>query len=87
MKALWKQSTCRNFSEFARKVLTAQPTVMTFRNISLDSLIDLVNNMRADLAKLQENPALSVEEKNRMFELATDIKNSFYQIADLCIPK
>lgn len=87
MKVQWKMTTCRTFSEYARKLLLAQPVVLTSRNLSLDRLIDAINNTRGELAKLQENPILSVEERNRLFSLVLDLKEAFYQIADLCIPK
>jgi len=60
---------------------------MTSRNFSLDSLIDLANNMRAELDKLQEHPVFSVEERETLFNLVIDIRETFYEIADLCIPK
>jgi hypothetical protein len=87
MKAQWKNSTCRTFSEYARRLLMAQPVVMTTRNLSLDSLIDLINGTRAELAKWQESPILSVEEKTRLFTLVVHMKEVFYQIAAICIPK
>ena len=87
MKAQWKKSTCRTFSEYARKLLMAQPVVLTSRNLSLDSLIDGLNGMRAELAKLQENPMLSPEKRDRLFCLVLDLKEALYQIAKLCIPK
>lgn len=86
LTAKWKKSTCRTFSEYARKVLLAQPVVMTSRNLSLDSLIELVNHTRAELAKLQESPILSAEETNRLFNMVSKMKEAFYQISELCIP-
>jgi hypothetical protein len=86
MTALWKKSTCRTFSAYGRKALLAQPVVLTSRNLSLDSLIDLINSIRADMGKLLVNPILSADEKNRLFELVAHLKGSFYKIADLCIP-
>ncbi len=87
MKALWKKSTYRTFSEYGRKALLSQPVVLTSRNLSLVGLIDTINRTRAELVKLQENPILSAEEKNRLFSLVFDMKVVFYKIADLCIPK
>jgi hypothetical protein len=87
MKALWKKSTYRTFSEYGRRALLSQPVVLTSRNLSLDGLIDAINHTRAELAKLQESPILSTEERNRLFSLVLDLKKAFYQIADLCIPK
>jgi hypothetical protein len=86
MVALWKKTSCRTFSAYGRKVLLAQPVVSTSRNLSLDSLIEMINSTRAELSKLQGNPVLSAEEKTRLFELVADMKKAFYQIADLCIP-
>ena len=60
---------------------------MTVRNLSLDSVIALVNGVRSDLAKLQDSPSLSAEERKNLFRQVSTIKELFYQIADLCIPK
>ena len=85
MISQWRKSTCRTFSEFARKLVLAQPVVMTTRNLSLDNLIELVNSTRADLAKLLETSSLSAQEESRLFDLLETMKKAFYQIADVCI--
>jgi hypothetical protein len=87
MKAQWKKSTCRTFSEYARKLLSAQPVVLTSRNLSLDNLIDGINGTRGQLAKLLENPRLSAEDRSQLLSLVLDLKKAFYQIAEICIPK
>jgi|HubBroStandDraft_4_1064222.scaffolds.fasta_scaffold385509_1 hypothetical protein len=86
LTAKWKKSTCRTFSEYARKVLLAEPVVMTTRNLSLDILIEAVNRTRAELAKLQEKPILSAEDRNRLFAMILDLKEAYYRISELCIP-
>jgi hypothetical protein len=64
-----------------------KPVAMTYRNLSLDSLIDVINSTRGELAKLQESPMLSAEDRNKFLALVQQMKEAFYQIADLCIPK
>ena len=87
IKARWKKSTSQNFSEYTRKLLLSQPVTMTSRNLSLDNLIDTINETRAELKRLLESPAFTPEEKDTLFSLTKDIRQTFNQIADLCIPK
>jgi|HubBroStandDraft_1064217.scaffolds.fasta_scaffold605996_2 hypothetical protein len=87
IKARWRQSTSRKFNEYARKVLQDLPVVLTYRNLSIDNLIDAVNETREDLRKLVESAALTDSEKGRLTGLLQEIKDEFYQIANLCIPK
>jgi hypothetical protein len=60
---------------------------MTSRNLSLDDLIDTINEIRGELRRLQESHTLKAEEKERLFSLMHQLKPIFYQIAQLCIPK
>jgi hypothetical protein len=87
IKGRWRQSTSRKFNEYARKVLQDLPVVLTYRNLSIDSLIDAVNETREELRKLIEAAALTDSEKGRLTGLLQEIKDEFYQIANLCIPK
>jgi hypothetical protein len=87
IKDRWRQSTSRKFNEYARKVLQDLPVVLTYRNLSIDSLIDAVNETREELRKLIEAAALTDSEKGRITGLLQEIKDEFYQIANLCIPK
>lgn len=63
IKARWRQSTSRKFNEYARKVLQDLPVVLTYRNLSIDSLIDAVNETREELRKLVELAALTDSER------------------------
>jgi hypothetical protein len=87
IKARWKNSTSQTFSEYARRLFLGHPVVMTSRNLSLDDLIDTINEIRRDLRRLQESYTLNAEEKERVFSLIQELKPIFYQIAQLCIPK
>jgi hypothetical protein len=87
IKSRWRQSTCRKFNEYARKVLQDLPVVLTYRNLSIDSLINVINETREELRKLVDSAALTDSEKGRLTGLLQEIKDEFYQIANLCIPK
>ncbi len=87
IKARWRQSTSRKFNEYARKVLQDLPVVLTYRNLSIDSLIDVVNDTREELRKLIDAAALTDSEKGKLSGLLQEIKDEFYQIANLCTPK
>jgi hypothetical protein len=57
MQSIWGKTTCRSFSEYARKVLTEEPVSKTYRNVSLDALIVELNELRNQLQHLvTDNP-------------------------------
>jgi hypothetical protein len=87
IKARWRQSTNRKFAEYARKVLQELPVVLTYRNLSIDHLINVVNGTREELRKLIDYAALTDSEKQRISGLLSEIKDIFYEIANLCIAK
>jgi hypothetical protein len=60
---------------------------VTCRNVSLDSLIDRIIEIRRELKRLSDPAAFSPEEKDTLCRLLQDLKHAFYQISDLCIPK
>ena len=87
IKARWRQSTSRKFNEYARKVLQELPVVLTYRNLSIDRLIDAINETREELRKLVDYAALTDSEKQSISGLLSEIKDIFYEIANLCIAK
>ncbi len=87
IKGLWRQTMSRKFSEYARKVLQSLPVEMTYRNLSVDSLIGTINETREELRRLIDSTALSKDDKERLTDVLQQIKQLFYQIADICIQK
>jgi|SRR5580692_6668123 hypothetical protein len=87
IKVRWRQSTKKKFAEYARKVLQELPVVLTYRNLSIDRLIDAINETREELRKLIDYAALTDSEKQSISGLLSEIKDIFYEIANLCIAK
>jgi len=82
-----RQSTCRSFSEYARKVLLKKPVAITHRNLSIDSLIDTVNGIRNVFDRLLDHQSLNRSDLVQITTLILEIKRLFYKIADECILK
>jgi len=78
------ETTCRSLSEYARKVLLNKPVTVIHRNASIDSLIDVVNEVRRDIDNswVVRGSMPEIEtEKARQIKKLVDV---FHQIASLC---
>ena len=84
---LQKKTTCRSLSEYARKTMLAKPVAVTYRNLSIDALIDAINVIRNDLEMLLEHRSLNEREKAALARQIGELTQLFIQIADLCIAK
>jgi hypothetical protein len=84
---LKKKTTCRSLSEYARKTMLGKPVAVTYRNLSMDALIDTINAIRNDLETLPEHRSLSERDKNALARQIGELTRVFIQIADLCIAK
>jgi hypothetical protein len=49
MENLWKQSTCRELSDYARKTLLQKPVVLSFRNASADAILSELVRLKNEL--------------------------------------
>jgi hypothetical protein len=86
MRSLCAKSTSLSFSEYARKTLLKKPVAITYRNLSLDALIEELNELRDQLERLvTQRPTLvgTVQMENILQAIAT-ISN---KIILECIPK
>jgi hypothetical protein len=86
MRGLCAKSTSLSFSEYARKTLLKKPVAITYRNLSLDALIEELNELRNQLERLlTQRPTLvgTVQIENILHAIAT-ISN---KIILECIPK
>lgn len=79
-------STSRSLSEYARKVLTAKPVAVTYRNVSLDDLIGELNALRRQLDEIiRRGPGPAEMELMRM--ILQEIKFIANKITEPCILK
>lgn len=53
--AQWKKTTCRKFSEYARKQLLSKPITVTYRNASADAFLKEMIGLRKELSALGNN--------------------------------
>jgi len=51
----WRQSTCRNLSDYARRMLFQKPLVKTHRNVSLDDAMKELMELRKVLNGVANN--------------------------------
>ena len=51
----FKKTTCRELSEYARKVLLDKPVTTTYRNRSLDDFMEEMIRLRMDLNAIANN--------------------------------
>jgi len=79
---LKKGTTCRSLSEYARKMMLGQPVAVTFRNASLDAMIDMINGVRSQLERLMEHRALSEADKGQLKSLILELQLIFNTIAN-----
>ena len=82
---LKKETTCRSLSEYARKTMLHQPVAVTFRNASLDAMIDMINEVRNQLERLIEHRSFSVSDKAELKSLILELQLIFNTIASQCI--
>jgi hypothetical protein len=87
IRQIASETTCRSFSEYARKMLMGKPIEMVIRNVSLDAMIDMINEVRRQLEKLMEYRTLGAEDKARLGSLLSELQLIFNTIANQCIPK
>ena len=79
------RSTSRSFSEYARKVLTGKPVALTYRNVSLDALIEALNALRQQLDQLMSGSSGPAENELER-TILQDIKIIADKINQQCIP-
>ena len=84
IQALCQKTTCRSFSEYARKVLSATPVAVTCRDLSLDALIDIITGLRNKLERLLE-PGYSKGVAVQLEATIQELKTIFNKIADQCM--
>jgi hypothetical protein len=62
----WKETTCRNLSEYARKVLLTKPVVIRYRNQSADQFLSEMILLKKELNAIGNNFNQSVKRLHAM---------------------
>ncbi len=86
IQAHCRKTTCRSFSEYARKVLMAKPVAVTCRDLGLDQLIDLVTGLRNQLERIIELK-FSKGDAAEIGAMMQELKIIIPKIANECIRK
>lgn len=92
-------TTCRNVSDYCRKVLLNKPVKVFYRNQSFDNfeeewvrLLPILNTYADNLNSLVRSPELTtilpaiMKMHNAFMTTANDIKELLIKIADTCAP-
>jgi hypothetical protein len=86
IQILARETTCRSFSEYARKVLMGKPVVVTIRNRSLDDLIDVLTGIYANLEGLGARPSWGPKEREEVARVLEMISSTVFKIIEQCMP-
>jgi hypothetical protein len=70
----WKETTCRNLSEYARKVLLSKPVVIRYRNQSADQFLSEMILLKKELNAIGNNFNQSVKRLHAM-DKVTEIRS------------
>jgi predicted exporter len=55
LEKLWKATTCRNMSKYARKVLLSKPVVIKYRSQSADQFLEEMILLKNELSAIGNN--------------------------------
>jgi len=80
----YKNSLCRSMGEYARKLLLGIPPTITYRNRSVDDLIEVAVLIRRELVALLSKDVLSADEKEGLNRNITSLENLLIKIPELC---
>ncbi len=81
------RSTCKKMSQYGRKILTRRPVTMFYRNASFDDFTAEAILLRKEFQAILEKGSLSASDKESLFKIIGQIKQTIIQIADICLQK
>jgi hypothetical protein len=82
--AAYKNTICRSMGEYARKLLLGIPPTVTYRNRSVDDLIETAVLLRRDLLALLSKDSLTAAEKESLFRRITNLEDLLIKISEQC---
>lgn len=65
----WKKSTCRKLSEYIRHCLFNKPITSTYRNASLDDMIEEISQLKGELNHIGNNYNQAVKKLHTLHRL------------------
>jgi hypothetical protein len=80
----WKNTLCRNRSQYVRKMLLGKPVTVHLRNRSLDEFIEIAVKIRKDFAEILSTPLLTANEKKELKDKIDQIQIQLIKIAESC---
>lgn len=83
---LFRQTTCRSRAEYGRKLTMNKPVAVTYRNRSIDDVVEAANGIRRQMEEVMGHSSLGLVDKEQLSVLFTEIDRHIYQLSDLCIP-
>ena len=66
----FKNTTCRKFSDYARKVLLSRPVTVTYRNQSLDDFMEEMVRLKNELNTIGNNFNQAVKKLHTLNQIA-----------------
>lgn len=69
IKKQWEKSTCRKLSEYIRHCLFNKPITTTYRNASLDDMIEEISQLKGELNQIGNNYNQTVKKLHSLHRL------------------
>jgi hypothetical protein len=85
MRLLFKKTTCRSLPEYGRKMMMHKPVAVTYRNRSIDDLVDAANASGKLLLRMMMHPGFTFAEIEQMRGQMNDIYQIFVEISHQCM--
>ena len=84
LDALFSRSTCQTLGEYIRKVSLEEPVEMTYRNLSLDRVVDELIELRNTMESVRGQWPGDCAKVDQLIRIQEEIKQIINKIADLC---
>jgi hypothetical protein len=85
--AAFKNSLCRNLSQYMRKMLLGKPVTIHSRNSSLDEFIEIAVKIRKDFSAIMTASSLTPNEKEELKEAIARIQSQLVKVVESCSQK
>ena len=85
MRALFKKTTCRSLPEYGRKTMMHKPVAVTYRNRSIDDVVEIANTSGKLLREVTAHPSFTFEEKQQIRGQMNDFYRILIKISDQCM--
>ena len=80
----WKNTLCRNRSQYMRKMLLGKPVTVLLRNRSLDEFVEIAIKIRKDFDAILSMPSLTANEKKELKDRIDQIQVQIIKVAESC---